>query len=221
MVSCNSALRSGEHLLVGRDDQIVVWDRCVHRLERPARLLGDGPGKGLDALVGAILIAPLRPPALLLLARVAGRLELNAAIPGLPFHQPEEGVPLIGGEDGVGRIVIRGADELAQRRDGPDSEPRVDRDVERNRLEYPLMMAGDDDDPSGLGIELLIEVGRESLHIGCQALECRTARTVAIDRLVEIAPQLLPRRATRGAILLTRRPPLGSLWLWCLETAWR
>src|SRR5215213_8570188 len=128
---------------------MLVWDRCVYLLERSARLFGDCPGKSLDALIGAILIALLRPPALLLLARVAGRLELNAAVPGEPFHQPEIRLPLIGGDDGVRRIVVSGTGELAQRRDGPDRETRVDRDVERNRLEYPLLLAGDDDDPGG------------------------------------------------------------------------
>src|SRR5688500_9590179 len=139
-------------------------------------------------------------------------------LPGLPCHQPEDSVSLIGGDDGVGRIVIRGLGELAERRDGTDGKTGVDRDVERNRLEYPLIMAGDDDDSLGRGIELLVEVGRESLHIRGQALECRTAGTVATDRLLEISPQLLPRRAARRAILLTRRTPFGSLWLWRLET---
>src|SRR5215218_3572447 len=83
------------------------------------------------------------------------------------------------------------------------------------------MMAGDDDDPCRGGIEILIEVGRQSLHIRREALECRTARTVAVDRLVQTMPQLLPRRATRGAVLLTWCAPLGSLWLRWLETARR
>src|SRR5215212_8542228 len=174
---------------------MLVWDRCVYLFERSARLFGDCPGKSLDALIGAILIALLRPPALLLLARVAGRLELNAAIPGEPFHQPEIRFPLIGGDDGVGGIVVRSADELAQRRDGTNCETRVDRDVERNRLENPLLIARDDDDARSHGIELLIEVGRQPLHIRCQAFECRASGTVALDCLVETTPQLLPRGA--------------------------
>ena len=221
MVSCNSPLRRVN--ICSLAETIRYSYRTGAFTSSNARRVSSAMvrANAFDPLVGAILVALLRPPTLLLLARVAGRLELNAAIPGLPFHQPEEGVPLIGGDDGVGRIVVRGADELAQRRDGTDGETGVDRDVERNRLEYPLVMAGDDDDPCRRGIELLIEVGRQSLHIGREALECRTARTVAIDRLVEITPELLPRRATWGAILLTRRTPLGSLWLGRLETTWR
>ena len=50
-------VESAEHRLVGGEDEIV--DLSLTLAECPPRLLGNGPGEGLDALVGAGLIALL------------------------------------------------------------------------------------------------------------------------------------------------------------------
>jgi hypothetical protein len=111
-------------------------------------------------------------------------------------------------------------DERTKRGDGTDAEAGRYRDVEWNWLEHSLVLAGDDDDSLGGGIEFVVEVGCESFQVGAEAFESRAARAVAIDGLVEFAPELLPRRSTGSAVLLTRRAPLGSPGLGRREPSW-
>src|SRR4051812_29561734 len=149
-------------------------------------------GKSFDTLVSPILIAELRPPALLLVARVVVRLELDAAFPGLPTHKPEKGLELVGDEDGVWAFRSSRASKLEQRRNGTRRHTGWDAQVERYRPEDVLMTVRNDDDALGRGIELLLDVGLKPFDVRAQAVEGRAARTELGDKIVELTPDLLP-----------------------------